>query len=101
VKNVKILVVCGAGAGSSAILMINAKKALASLGISGDVETSALYMITAQSPDIILTSKTFVEKIEEKMSKKKIPIIPITSFVNIQEISSKLKNPLKDLGFLE
>jgi PTS system ascorbate-specific IIB component len=100
-EDVKITVVCGAGAGSSAILMINAKKALASLGVKGNIETSALYLISAQSPDIILTSQTFVEKIKEKIRDGKIPIVPITSFVDINEITKKLEKPLKDLGFLK
>ena len=98
---IKVLVVCGAGAGSSAILMINAQRALDSLHVKSDVETSALYMVSLHSPDIIISSETFVKKIEEELRGRKKPIITITNFASIQEITSKLKAALEDLGYIK
>jgi len=100
-RKVHILAVCGAGAGSSAILMVNIRKALNLLGVEGNVDMAPLYLISAFSPDIICCAKTFASRIEEQLGSKKIPIVTITNFGSVEEIASKLKKVLTDMGYLK
>lgn len=99
-RNVKILVVCGAGAGSSALFVLNVERALESLGVKGDVESSGLHLVSAFSPDIVCCASIFVPRIKELFGKK-MPIVTITSFVDVEGLIEKLKELLKELGYLK
>jgi ascorbate PTS system EIIB component len=62
---VKIVTICGAGIGASAILKVNAEKALAALGLSASVVAADVASVQRVSDDanVILTSAEFVEAI--------------------------------------
>ncbi|MDP4333142.1 PTS sugar transporter subunit IIB [Curtobacterium sp. A7_M15] len=61
----KIVTICGAGIGASAILKVNAEKALAALGLSASVVAADVASVQRVSDDanVILTSAEFVEAI--------------------------------------
>ncbi|AOX66745.1 MULTISPECIES: PTS sugar transporter subunit IIB [unclassified Curtobacterium] len=61
----KIVTICGAGIGSSAILKVNAEKALAALGLTASVVAADVASVQKVSDDanVILTSQEFVEAI--------------------------------------
>lgn len=63
----KIVTICGAGIGSSAILKVNAEKALESLGLEAEVVAADVASVQLVSDDanVILTSQEFVEAIGE------------------------------------
>jgi PTS system ascorbate-specific IIB component len=64
---VKIVTICGAGIGASAILKVNAEKALATLGLTASVVAADVASVQKVSDDanVILTSQEFVEAIGE------------------------------------
>jgi len=95
----KVIVVCGFGLGSSEILVINVQRALKSLGIKDfHVEASSLALSSALDADLIVTSGIFVKDIQSRLKGKNVPIIAIKSFVNLEEITEKLKDVLKGLN---
>jgi galactitol-specific phosphotransferase system IIB component len=100
-NKVHITAVCGAGAGSSAILMITARKALASLGIQGLVEACPPYLVGSKNPDFVICAETFKKTIEGMLHGKPIPIISVMNFADPRELADKLKEPLTKLGFLK
>ncbi|PYY36004.1 PTS ascorbate transporter subunit IIB [Curtobacterium sp. MCJR17_055] len=61
----KIVTICGAGIGASAILKVNAEKALASLGLTAEVVAADVASVrqVADDANVILTSQEFVETI--------------------------------------
>ena len=61
----KIVAICGAGVGTSAILKVNAERALERLGISADVSASDVASLATTGADaqVILTSPELVERI--------------------------------------
>jgi PTS system ascorbate-specific IIB component len=62
---VKIVTICGAGIGASAILKVNAEKALDSLGLTAEVVAADIASVrqVADDANVILTSQEFVETI--------------------------------------
>lgn len=99
--NLKILVVCGYGLGSSALLVINVERALESLGVEGKVEASGLPTLGAFSPDLICCAGIFTSQIRGVPGFEKVPIVEVKSFANTEEIKEKIKRPLKELGYLK
>ena len=100
-RDLSIVVVCGAGFGSSALLVINIERALKSLGVEAKVEASGLPTLEAFSPDIVCCAGIFTERIRELPGFEKVPIVEVKSFANVEEIKEKLKGPLRELGYLK
>lgn len=94
----KIVSICGCGMGSSVILKMNATKALAELGVEANVEVSDITTGkgAAQTADVVLIGQELV-KLLKGVDK---PIIVLKSFVNKQEIKTKLEEWLKQNGYL-
>ncbi len=100
-KSLNVIAVCGFGLGSSEILVMNIQRALESLGIKNySVQASSLALSSALEADIIVTSGIFVKDVKERLKGKEIPIVTIRSFVNLNEITSKLREVLKEIGHL-
>ncbi|MEM2234111.1 MAG: PTS sugar transporter subunit IIB [Desulfurococcaceae archaeon] len=96
--NLKIVVVCGFGLGSSELLLVNIDKVLKSLGLKNyHLEASSLALTGALDADMIVTSGIFVKDIKERLKGKEIPIVSIKSFVNLDEIREKLTSALKEM----
>lgn len=85
----KIVAICGAGIGTSAILKLNAERALDSLDIDADVVASDLSGLASAASDaqVILTSPELVERIGATNA----DIVVIDNYFDQAEITSKLE----------
>jgi PTS system ascorbate-specific IIB component len=85
----KIVAICGAGIGSSAILKINAERVLDRLGIEADVQAAHLDSLKsdAAGAQIILTSAEFVATI----GRTNADVIVVENFFDTEELTRKLQ----------
>ncbi|MFJ7913824.1 MULTISPECIES: PTS sugar transporter subunit IIB [unclassified Lysinibacillus] len=86
----KILVVCGNGLGSSFIMELNVKKALAELGKVAEVTHTDLASAKAEKADIYIGA----EDIVNQLGKERGHIVSIVNMMSISEIKLKLKSLL-------
>lgn len=88
----KIVAICGAGIGSSAILKVNAERVLARLDLEADVTAAHLGTLASDAADaqIILTSAEFVDAIGETNA----DVIVIENYFDTAELSRKLEAAL-------
>jgi PTS system ascorbate-specific IIB component len=89
---VKIVAICGAGIGSSAILKVNAERVLGRLGIEADVTAAHLASLATDAADaqVILTSPEFVERI----GKTNADVIVVHNYFDTKELTQKLQQAL-------
>jgi Phosphotransferase system, galactitol-specific IIB component len=85
----KIVAICGAGVGTSAILKLNAERALQRLDIEAEVSAAdvASVAVVAANAQVILTSPELVEAI----GKTNADIVVIDNYFDLDEIAAKLK----------
>ncbi|WIB59123.1 PTS sugar transporter subunit IIB [Curtobacterium sp. MCLR17_007] len=90
----KIVTICGAGIGSSAILKVNAEKALAALGLSAEVVAADVASVreVADDANVILTSQEFVEAIGDTYAE----VIVIRNHFDQREIAAAVERSLGD-----
>ncbi|MFJ8086942.1 PTS sugar transporter subunit IIB [Lysinibacillus sp. NPDC095746] len=86
----KILVVCGNGLGSSFIMELNVKKALAELGKVAEVTHTDLASAKAEKADIYIGAEDIVHQLGEESGH----IVSIVNMMSISEIKLKLKSLL-------
>ena len=88
----KIVALCGVGIGTSAILKINAERALARLHIEADVTAAdiASVKLAAADAQVILTSSELVPSI----GKTNADVIVIDNFFDLDELTAKLETAL-------
>ena len=82
----KILVVCGNGLGSSFIMELNVKKALAELGKVAEVTHTDLTSAKSEMADIYIGAGDIVEQLATGQGK----IVSIVNMMSISEIKLKL-----------
>jgi PTS system ascorbate-specific IIB component len=89
---VKVVAICGAGVGTSAILKVNAERVLARLDIDADVTASdvAGLATTAADAQVILTSPELVEKIGATNA----DVVVIQNYFDLDELEEKLETAL-------
>ncbi|MCU1442224.1 MAG: ascorbate transporter subunit [Cryobacterium sp.] len=85
----KIVAMCGVGVGTSAILKVNAERALERLGLEAQVTATDVASVGAAAADaqIILTSPELVDSI----GKTNADIIVINNFFDVDELTEKLE----------
>lgn len=88
----KVVAICGAGVGTSAILKVNAERVLARLDIDADVTASdvAGLATTAADAQVILTSPELVEKIGATNA----DVVVIQNYFDLDELEEKLETAL-------
>jgi PTS system ascorbate-specific IIB component len=88
----KVVAICGAGVGTSAILKVNAERALERLDIEADVTASDVgsLAITAADAQVILTSPELVDKI----GKTNADIVIVENYFDVDELERKLEEAL-------
>ncbi|PRY68858.1 PTS system IIB component (L-Asc family) [Glaciihabitans tibetensis] len=88
----KIVAICGAGIGSSAILKVNAERVLARLGIEADVTAADIASVQTVATDaqVILTSAEFVDAIGKTFA----DIVVIENYFDANELMVKLEEAL-------
>lgn len=84
----KIVAICGAGVGTSAILKLNAERALARLNIDAEVTASdiATVAVSAADAQVILTSPELVSSIGNTNA----DIVVIDNYFDADELEAKL-----------
>ena len=85
----KVVAICGAGVGTSAILKVNAERVLERLDIDADVSASDVASVstTASDAQVILTSPELVERIGETNA----DIVVIENYFDLDELERKLE----------
>ena len=88
----KIIAICGAGIGSSAILKVNAERVLSRLGIEADVMAADIASVQTAAADaqVILTSAEFVEAIGKTFA----DVVVINNYFDASELMIKLEESL-------
>jgi ascorbate PTS system EIIB component len=89
---VKVVAICGAGVGTSAILKVNAERVLDRLDIDADVTASdvASIAISAADAQVILTSPELVDKIGPTNA----DVVVIENYFDLDELEVKLEAAL-------
>jgi PTS system ascorbate-specific IIB component len=89
---VKIIAICGAGIGSSAILKVNAERVLSRLGIEADVTAADIKSVQTAAADaqVILTSAEFVDAIGKTFA----DVVVINNYFDANELMIKLEESL-------
>lgn len=84
----KVVAICGAGVGTSAILKVNAERVLDRLDIEADVTASdvASVAVAAADAQVILTSPELVDSI----GKTNADIVVIDNYFDLDELERKL-----------
>ncbi|WP_022881534.1 PTS sugar transporter subunit IIB [Gryllotalpicola ginsengisoli] len=88
----RIVAICGQGVGTSAILKVNAERALDRLGIRASVSASDVASVgtAAANAQVILTSPELVESI----GKTNADVVVIDNYFDVGEIERKLEDAL-------
>lgn len=88
----KIIAICGAGIGSSAILKVNTERALSRLGIEADVTAADISSVAVAAADaqVILTSAEFVDAIGKTFA----DVVIIENYFDANELMTKLEEAL-------
>jgi PTS system ascorbate-specific IIB component len=92
----RIIAVCGVGVGSSAILKVNAERALDRLGLSADVSASDLASVAVAAADaqVILTSSELAAAVRDALGRSHAEIIEVHNYFDVDEIGEKLEASL-------
>ncbi|MEO8907335.1 MAG: PTS sugar transporter subunit IIB [Microbacteriaceae bacterium] len=88
----KVVAICGAGIGTSAILKVNAERVLERLNIEADVTASdvASLAVSAADAQVILTSPELVSRIGPTNA----DIVVIENYFDLDELEGKLDTAL-------
>ena len=91
----RIVAVCGVGVGSSAILKVNAERALERLGLTADVSASDLADVAvadaAADAQVILTSTELADRVREAIGRSHAEIVEVANYFDVEEIGLKLE----------
>ncbi|SIN70145.1 PTS sugar transporter subunit IIB [Agromyces cerinus] len=92
----KIVAVCGLGIGTSAILKVNAERALDRLGLTADVDASDLAGIATAAADaqVILTSSELADAVRAAIGRSFAEIVEVSNYFDVEEIGAKLETSL-------
>ncbi|AMQ92001.1 PTS mannitol transporter subunit IIB [Aggregatibacter actinomycetemcomitans] len=82
----KIMAVCGSGLGSSFMMEMNAKKALAKLGIDAEVNHTDLASVTVNDEDVFIMASDIAESSSIPVEK----IVVVKNIVSVGEFEEKL-----------
>ena len=87
----KVNTVCLNGVGTSVILKLTVEAVLKEMGIDAVVESTDVKGIANYSPDVIVTSPEYAEKIGPK---EPVKVVTVTNFVDKENMRSALQKVL-------
>ncbi|GAA1515029.1 PTS system ascorbate-specific IIB component [Agromyces terreus] len=92
----RIIAVCGSGIGTSAILKLNAERALGRLGLSAVVDASDLESVAVAASDaqVVLTSTELAGAVRAALGRNHAEIIEVVNYFDVDEIGGKLEASL-------
>ncbi len=100
-KKIKILMVCGAGLGSSFACQMSVEDVLNKLGVEADLDHCDISSAVSMHPDLILTASNFKSQFEKfTINPAETQIIYLTNIVGKTEIEEKLVPILKEKGIM-
>lgn len=88
----KVVAICGAGVGTSAILKVNAERVLERLDIDAEVTASDVASVATAAADaqVILTSPELVDRIGPTNA----DVVVIENYFDLDELERKLETAL-------
>lgn len=92
----KVVTVCGVGMGSSLILRTTAEKALKQLEVEADLEHVDVSSARSIDADVIIGQAFHTEEFEDAAP----VVVTISDFTDVQALKKKLKEKLKERGWL-
>lgn len=96
-KKLKILMVCGAGLGSSLACQMSVEDVINKLGVEAELDHCDISSAVSMQPDLIFTASNFKTQFEKfTIDPQKTKIIYLMNIVNKQEIEEKLLPVLKE-----
>ena len=92
----RIVAVCGAGVGTSAILKVNAERALDRLGLRADVSASDLAGVSDAAADaqVIITSTELAAAVREAIGRSFAEVVEVVNYFDVEEIGAMLEASL-------
>lgn len=100
-KKPKILMVCGAGLGSSFACQMTVENVLEQLKVEANLDHCDISSAVSMRPDIILTAANFQTQFEKfNIDPEETTIIYLKNIVSVPEIKEKLLPALQKLGVL-
>lgn len=100
-QKMKILMVCGAGLGSSFACQMSVEDVLGKLGVEADLDHCDISSAVSMHPDIIVTASNFKTQFEKfAIDPKKTVVIYLKNIVGKQEIEEKLLPVFQDKGIM-
>ena len=96
-----ILMVCGAGLGSSFACQMSVEDVLSKLGVEAKLDHCDISSAVSRNPDAILTASNFQSQFEKfDIDAEKTTLIFLKNIVSKQEIEEKLVPVLRQKGIL-
>ena len=100
-NKINILMVCGAGLGSSFACQMSVEDVLQKMGVEANLDHCDISSAASMHPDIILTAMNFKTQFEKfSINEEKTRIIYLKNIVSKAEIEEKLSPILKEKGLL-
>lgn len=92
----RIVAVCGAGIGTSAILKVNVERALERLDLSADVDASdvAGVAIAAADAQVILTSTELADAVRTAIGRSHTEVVEVVNYFDVDEITRLIERSL-------
>lgn len=100
-NKLKILMVCGAGLGSSFACQMSVEDVLGGLGVTASLDHCDITSAASQNAEIIMTAENFRTQFEKyTIDESKTTIIYLRNIVSKKEIEEKITPVLKEKGIL-
>lgn len=100
-KKLKILMVCGAGLGSSFACQMSLEDVLSKLGVEAHLDHCDISSALSMRPDLILTASNFKSQFDQySVDESVTKIIFLKNIVSKQEIEERITPYLKEQGIL-
>lgn len=97
-KPIKILMVCGAGLGSSFACEMSVEGVVKELNVDAELSHCDISSVSSSKADIVITGQNFESQIKQYDIKARV--IYLKRLVDKKEIREKLEPVLKELNYL-
>ncbi|MBU2701290.1 PTS system ascorbate-specific IIB component [Sporomusaceae bacterium BoRhaA] len=99
-KKIKMLMVCGAGLGSSFACQMSVEDVLNKMGVEADLDHCDISSAVSMNPEVIITAMNFKTQFEQFTISDTTTILYLKNIVSKAEIEEKLTPLLKAKGVL-
>ncbi|SHI77294.1 PTS sugar transporter subunit IIB [Propionispora hippei] len=99
-RKIKMLMVCGAGLGSSFACQMSVEDVLNKLGVEADMDHCDISSAVSMNPEVIITASNFKSQFEQFTLPETTTILYLKNIVSKAEIEEKLVPLLQVKGVL-